>query len=69
SFKRKRLHNDSFRAVNNSNCFRIEIDAISIPMVGKGPIGLARELASKIKTGTVQYRDGKWECRITQEVE
>ena len=69
SYKRKRLHNDSFRAVNNSNCIRIENDAISIPKVGKVPIVLHRELVSKIKTVTVQYRHGKWECSITQEVE
>ncbi|WP_284693435.1 transposase [Pseudoalteromonas sp. SCSIO 43088] len=69
SYKRKRLHNDSFRALNNSNCIRIENDAISIPKVGKVPIVLHRELVSKIKTVTVQYRHGKWECSITQEVE
>ena len=56
SYKRKRLHNDSFRAVNNSNCIRIENDAISIPKVGKVPIVLHRGLASKIKTVTIQYR-------------
>ncbi|MDI4671516.1 RNA-guided endonuclease InsQ/TnpB family protein, partial [Pseudoalteromonas shioyasakiensis] len=69
SYKRKRLHNDSFRAVNNSNCIRIENDAISIPKVGKVPIVLHRGLASKIKTVTIQYRHGKWGCSITQEVE
>ncbi|WP_371185293.1 RNA-guided endonuclease InsQ/TnpB family protein [Thalassotalea maritima] len=69
SYKKKKLHNDSFRAVNNSNCIRIEDGTISIPKVGKVPIVLHRELASKIKTVTVQYRHGKWECSITQEVE
>ena len=69
SYKRKRLHNDSFRAVNNSNCIRIENDAISIPKVGKVPIVLHRGLASKIKTVTIQYRHGKWGCSTTQEVE
>ncbi|MEL7307278.1 MAG: transposase [Pseudomonadota bacterium] len=69
SYKKKKLHNDSFRAVNNSNCIRIENGAISIPKVGKVPIVLHRELVSKIKTVTVQYRHGKWECSITQEVE
>ena len=69
SYKKKKLHNDSFRAVNNSNCIRIEDGAISIPKVGKVPIVLHRELASKIKTVTVQYRHGKWGCSITQEVE
>ncbi len=69
SYKKQKLHNDSFRAVNNSNCIRIEDGAISIPKVGKVPIILHRELASKIKTVTIQYRHGKWECSITQEVE
>jgi len=69
SYKKKKLHNDSFRAVNNSNCIRIENGAISIPKVGKVRIVLHRELASKIKTITVQYRHGKWECSITQEVQ
>jgi putative transposase len=69
SYKKKKIHNDSFRAVNNSNCIRIENGAISIPKVGKVPIVLHRKLASKIKTVTVQYRHGKWECSITQEVE
>jgi putative transposase len=69
SYKKKKLHNDSFRAVNNSNCIRIENGTISVPKVGKVPIVLHRELASKIKTVTVQYRHGKWECSITQEVE
>ncbi|WP_165744392.1 RNA-guided endonuclease TnpB family protein [Pseudoalteromonas sp. Z9A6] len=69
SYKKKKLHNDSFRAVNNSNCIRIENGAISIPKVGKIPIILHRKLASKIKTVTIQYHHGKWECSITQEVE
>ena len=69
SYKKKKLHNDSFRAVNNSNCIRIENGSISIPKIGKVPIVLHRELASKIKTVTVQYRHGKWDCSITQEVE
>ena len=69
SYKKKKLHNDSFRTVNNSNCIRIENGTISIPKVGKVPIVLHRELASKIKTVTVQYRHGKWECSITQKVE
>ena len=69
SYKKKKLHNDSFRTVNNSNCIRVENGTISIPKVGKVPIVLHRELASKIKTVTVQYRHGKWECSITQEME
>lgn len=69
SYKKKKLHNDSFRAVNNSHCIRIENGAISIPKVGKIPIILHRKLASKIKTVTIQYHHGKWGCSITQEVE
>lgn len=69
SYKKKKLHNDSFRAVNNSNCIRIENGAIGIPKVGKVPIVLHRNLVSQIKTVTVQYHHGKWECSITQEVE
>ncbi len=69
SYKKKKLHNDSFRAVNNSNCIRIENGAISIPKIGKIPIILHRKLVSEIKTVTIQYRHGKWECSITQEVE
>jgi putative transposase len=69
SYKKKKLHNDSFRAVNNSNCIRIENGSISIPKIGKVPIVLHRVLVSTIKTVTVQYRHGKWECSITQEVE
>ena len=69
SFKQKKLHNDSFRCVNNSNCIRIENGAISIPKVGKVPIVLHRKLASKIKTATVQLKHGKWYISLTQEVE
>jgi putative transposase len=69
SYKKKKLHNDSFRAVNNSNCIRLENGAISIPKVGRVPIVLHRTLQSKIKTVTIQYRHGKWECSITQEIE
>ena len=69
SFKQKKLHDDSFRCVNNSNCIRIEKGAVSIPKVGKVGIVLHRKLASKIKTATVQMRHGKWEVSLTQEVE
>ena len=60
SFKQKKLHDDSFRCVNNSNCIRIENGAINIPKIGKVPIVLHRKLASKIKTATVQFKHGKW---------
>tara|TARA_R110001583_G_scaffold3468_1_gene22089 strand:+ start:480 stop:1646 length:1167 start_codon:yes stop_codon:yes gene_type:complete len=69
SFKQKKLHNDSFRCVNNSNCIRIGNGTISIPKVGKVPIVLHRKLASKIKTATVQLKHGKWYISLTQEVE
>jgi putative transposase len=65
----KKLHDDSFRCVNNSNCIRIENGAISIPKVGKVPIILHRKLSSKIKTATVQLTHGKWYASLTQEVE
>lgn len=68
SYKKKKLHDDSFRAVNNSNCIRVEKGTISIPKIGKVPIVLHRKLASGIKTVTFQYRHGKWECSIVQEV-
>ncbi|WP_351089262.1 transposase, partial [Shewanella sp. S1-49-MNA-CIBAN-0167] len=60
SFKQKKLHNDSFRCVNNSNCIRIENGAVSIPKIGKVPIVLHRKLVSEIKTVTVQLSHGKW---------
>ncbi|MGB1261355.1 MAG: RNA-guided endonuclease InsQ/TnpB family protein [Cognaticolwellia sp.] len=69
SFKQKKLHDDSFRCVNNSNCIRIKNGAISIPKIGKVPIVLHRKLASKIKTATVKMRNGKWYISLTQEVE
>ncbi|AZG35510.1 RNA-guided endonuclease InsQ/TnpB family protein [Shewanella psychromarinicola] len=69
SFKQKKLHNDSFRCVNNSNCIRIENGAVSIPKIGKVPIVLHRKLVSEIKTVTVQLSHGKWNVSLTQEVE
>lgn len=69
TFKQKKLHDDSFRCVNNSNCIRIEKGAISIPKIGKVPIVFHRKLASKIKTATVQMCHGKWNISLTQEVE
>jgi len=69
TFKQKKLHDDSFRCVNNSNCIRIENSTISIPKVGKVPIILHRKLSSKIKTATVQLKHGKWYISLTQEVE
>jgi len=69
SFKQKKLHDDSFRCVNNSNCIRIENGEISLPKIGKVPIVLHRKLASKIKTATVQLKHGKWYVSLTQEVE
>jgi putative transposase len=69
SFKQKKLHNDSFRCVNNSNCIRIENGAVSIPKIGKIKIVQHRKLASKIKTVTVQLSHEKWNISLTQEVE
>jgi putative transposase len=69
TFKQKKLHDDSFRCVNNSNCIRIENGTISIPKIGKVPIVLHRNLVSKIKTVTVQYCHGKWTASVVQEIE
>lgn len=69
SFKQKKRHDDSFRCVNNANCVRIEKGAISLPKVGKVPLILHRDLASKIKTATIQFKHGKWYISLTQEVE
>ena len=69
SYKKKKRQNDSYRAVNNSNCIRIEGDTIRLPKVGKVPIVLHRKLVSEIKTVTIQYCYGQWECSITQERE
>ena len=65
----QQIARDSFRVVNNFNCIRIENGTISVPKVGKAPIILHRDLASKIKTVMVQYSHGKWECSVTHEVE
>jgi putative transposase len=69
SFKQKKLHDDSFRCVNNSNCIRIEKGAVSLPKIGKVPIVLHRKLVSKIKSATVQFKHGKWYVSLTQEVD
>ncbi|MBA6357188.1 MULTISPECIES: RNA-guided endonuclease TnpB family protein [unclassified Colwellia] len=69
SFKQKKLHDDSFRCVNNSNCIRIEKGAVSLPEIGKVPIVLHRKLVSKIKSATVQFKHGKWYISLTQEVD
>ncbi|MDP2379488.1 MAG: transposase [Pseudohongiella sp.] len=69
TFRQKKLHDDSFRVVNNANCIRIEDGCISIPKVGKVPIVLHRKLVSQIKTATLQYRHGKWQISIVQEVD
>ena len=68
SYKKKKQHNDSFRCVNNANCIRIENGTISLPKIGKVPIKLHRKLVSDIKTVTVQYKHGRWQCSITQQV-
>ncbi|MFT6195373.1 MAG: putative transposase [Cognaticolwellia sp.] len=69
SFKQKKLHEDSFRCVNNSNGIRIEKGAISIPKMSKVPIILHQELASRIKTATIQFKYGEWSISLTQAVE
>lgn len=69
SYRIKKQHNDSYRSVNNNNCIRVENGTITLPKVGAVPIVLHRKLVSSIKTATVQYRHGKWEISLTQEVE
>ena len=69
SFKQKKLHDDSFRCVNNFSGIRIEKGAISIPKIGKVPIILHRKLASRIKTATIQFKYEKWSISLTQVVE
>ena len=69
SYRVKKLHNDSYRSVNNNNCIRVENGNITLPKVGAVPIVLHRSLVSNIKTATVQLRHGKWEVSLTQEVE
>ncbi|MFT6194391.1 MAG: putative transposase [Cognaticolwellia sp.] len=46
--------------MNNFNGIRIEKGAISISKMGKVLIILHRELASRIKTATIQFKHGKW---------
>lgn len=69
TYQKKKQHNDSFRAVNNSNCIKIIGGKISIPKVGKVPIVLHRSLASTIKTVTIKYSHGNWFASLTQEVD
>ena len=69
TFREKKLHNDSFRIVNNSNCIKIEKGCVSIPKIGKVPIILHRKLVSAIKTATVKYLHGKWYISFTQVVQ
>jgi putative transposase len=64
SYKKKKLHNDSYRAINNSNCIRIENGKISLPKVGQVPIRYHRNLPSKFTLVTVTYHHGIWEASI-----
>jgi putative transposase len=69
SYKKKKLHNDSYRAVNNSNCIRIKNGKISLPKVGHVPIRYHRNLPSKFTLVTVTYHHGIWEASIVVKVE
>jgi putative transposase len=69
SYKKKKLHNDSYRAVNNSSCIRIENGTISLPKVGQVPIRYHRNLPSKFTLVTVTYHHGIWEASIVVTVE
>lgn len=64
SYKKKKQHNDSYRAVNNSNCIRIENGTISLPKVGRVPIRYHRKLPSQFKTVSISYHHGIWEASI-----
>jgi putative transposase len=68
SYKVKKQHNDSFRAVNNNNSVRIENGKVRIPKIGWVPIRYHRKLPSEIKTATVQYIAGHWEISFPIEV-
>lgn len=67
SYRKKKLHNDSYRAVNNQDCIRIRDNTISLPKIGQVPIVHHRRLTSRITTATVQYRQGHWEVSLPQE--
>ena len=69
SYQKKKQHNDSYRAVNNSNTIRIENGCISLPKVGPVPIKYHRKLPGKLKTGTIRYHHGIWEVSIPVEVQ
>lgn len=64
SYKKKKLHNDSYRSVNNSNCIRIKNGTISLPKIGRVPIRYHRKLTSSFSTVTVSYHHGIWEASI-----
>lgn len=68
SYKQKKLHNDSYRAVNNNNCIRIENSTISLPKIGRVPIRFHRKLPSQFKTATISYHHGMWEVSLVVEV-
>ena len=69
SYQKKKMHDDSYRTVNNSNCIRIEDGKISLPKVGAVPIRYHRKLPSQFKTVTVSYHHGIWEASIVVELE
>ena len=68
SYKQKKLHNDSYRTVNNSNCIRIEKGMISLPKVGSVPVRLHRKLPGDFKTVSVSYHHGIWEASIVVQI-
>ena len=64
SYQKKKQHNDSYRAVNNSNTIRIQNGCISLPKVGPVPIKYHRKLPGKLKTATIRFHHGMWEVSI-----
>jgi putative transposase len=70
SYKIKKLHDDSFRIVNQSkaNNLRIENGCVLVPKIGPVPIKLHRPLAGRITTATLFYRHGHWNISFVQEI-
>jgi len=64
SYQKKKLHDDSYRTVNNSNTIKIQKGTIKLPKVGEVPIRYHRQLPSELKTATVSYHHGIWEVSI-----
>jgi putative transposase len=69
TYKKKKLHNDSFPIINTNNSVRLENRGVKILKIGLVPIILHRKLVSTIKSASVHYTHGKWYISFVQEVE